>query len=406
MKRSMDTGSFDGKGLQVCMLVRNDMLNDPRVARHAEGLGVHDFRVTVVCLASARTVAREMRSSYEILRVKSRILLTTEQLALRIRSRSLLRMIVRLVQIVALQLAFFRTARKVGAHVYCANDLDTLLIGVLAAGSQRKLVYDSHELWTDMLISVPEYLKRILRLYEGLLIKRVDVVMTVNELIGKVIASRYSVASPIEIVYNCPVLKKEQRSTRVARKSRLKTVLYQGRYVPQRGLENIVKAARHLLPDIRLLFRGYGSIEQQLREIAIGAGNVKFVRPVPMERMIDAARDAEVGIVSYVPSNLNNYLASPNKLFEYMHAGLPIAASDIPFMKKVVCENEIGVVFDPRDPEDIARSLNKITRQPALRHYRKMIMAAAEKYSWQNEEKKLLRAYARLGETFRQQKAH
>lgn len=129
------------------------------------------------------------------------------------------------------------------------------------------------------------------------------------------------------------------------------------------------------------------------------------MRPVPMERMIDAARDADVGIVSYIPSNLNNYLASPNKLFEYIHAGLPVAASDIPFMKRVVCENKIGVVFDPRDPEDIARSLNKITRQPALGHCRKMIMAAAEKYSWQKEEKKLLRAYARLGEAFRQQKA-
>jgi glycosyltransferase involved in cell wall biosynthesis len=387
------------------MLVTNDMLNDPRVARHAEALGVHNFRVTVVCLASARTTAQETRSNYEILRVKNRILLSLEQLALRIRSRSPLRIIVRLVQIAALQLAFFRTAREVGAHVYCANDLDTLLIGALAAGSERELVYDSHELWTDMLITVPEYLKRMLRLYERLLIKRADVVMTVNELIGKVIASRYSIASPIEIVYNCPVSKKELPSARTARKIRFKTALYQGRYVPQRGLENIVKAARHILPDVRLVFRGYGPIEKQLREIAIGARNVKFVRPVPMERMIDAARDADVGIVSYIPSNLNNYLASPNKLFEYIHAGLPVAASDIPFMKRVVCENKIGVVFDPRDPEDIARSLNKITRQPALGHCRKMIMAAAEKYSWQKEEKKLLRAYARLGEAFRQQKA-
>jgi glycosyltransferase involved in cell wall biosynthesis len=311
-----------------------------------------------------------------------------------------------MLQIVALQLAFFEAARKTPAHVYCANDLDTLLIGVLAAGSDRRLVYDSHELWTDMLVTVPESVRRMLRLYENFLIKRADLVMTVNELVGQVLASRYSVTSPIEIVYNCPAATKTQRSTRRVKRSRLKTVLYQGRYVPQRGLENIVKAAWHLLPDVRLVFRGYGPIEEQLRALASGASNVKFVQPVPMERMVDAARDADVGIVSYVPSNMNNFLASPNKLFEYIHAGLPVAASDIPFMRKVVCDNDIGVVFDPRDPESIARSLNQITRQQALRHHRKMVMAAARKYSWQNEEKKLLRAYTRLGDAFRQHRAH
>lgn len=115
-----------------------------------------------------------------------------------------------------------------------------------------------------------------------------------------------------------------------------------------------------------------------------------------MRELIDVTRTADVGIMSYIPSSLNNYLAFPNRLFEYINAGLPVAASDIPFLRKVICDNEIGVVFDPKDPHSIARSLNQITRTKELRRHRKMIVAAALKYDWQTEEKKLLHAYARF----------
>lgn len=130
--------------------------------------------------------------------------------------------------------------------------------------------------------------------------------------------------------------------------------------------------------------------------LASGSKNIRFAQPVAMRELIDAARTADVGIVSYIPSNLNNYLASPNKLFEYINAGLPVAASDIPFLRRTICDNDIGVVFDPKDPHSIARSLNQITRTKELRRHRKMIVTAALKYNWQTEEKKLLHAYARL----------
>jgi glycosyltransferase involved in cell wall biosynthesis len=115
-----------------------------------------------------------------------------------------------------------------------------------------------------------------------------------------------------------------------------------------------------------------------------------------MRELTDVARTTDVGILSYIPSNLNNCLASPKKLFEHINAGLPVAASDIPFLRRTVCDNDIGVVFDARDPHSIARSLNQITRTKELSRYRKMIVAAALKYNWQTEERKLLHAYARL----------
>ena len=396
MTTSTHTRTLDRDKPRVCMLVRNDLMNDPRVTRHAEALGTHGFKVIVVCTASERTPTKEIRSDYEVLRVGTGISLIMERLAQRTKRRSALRTIVRLVQIFTLQLTLLRAARRIPTHVYCANDLDTLLIGVLASGLDRKLVYDSHELWPDMLATIPEFARRMLRVYEGLLIRRTDLVMTVNELIGQVLQSRYSVAKPIEIVYNCPPARAGLQKRKDSKRGRLKTALYQGRYVPQRGLENLVRAAEFLLPDVELLFRGYGPIEGQLKMLASGSKNIRFAQPVAMRELIDAARTADVGIVSYIPSNLNNYLASPNKLFEYINAGLPVAASDIPFLRRTICDNEIGVVFDPKDPHSIARSLNQITRTKELRRLGKMVVAAALKYNWQTEEKKLLHAYARL----------
>jgi len=283
--------------------------------------------------------------------------------------------------------------------VYCANNLDTLPAAILAAGFDRKVVYDAHELWPEM-IAAPPFYRKIAQKFEGFLARRADLVMTVNEMIANVLASRCSINLPVHI-YNCPRVGMRKGAIRRTRKRGPKVVLYQGIYYPERGLENLVKASSLLLSDVRLVLRGYGAIENQLRELARGATNVSFEPPVQMEKLVDAARIADVGIVPYLPTNLNNYLASPNKLFEYIHAGLPVAASNMPFARKLVEENGIGVVFDARDVRSIAQGLNRITRQSQLRRCRRNIIAAAAKYNWQVEALKLLRSYARFRDAFR-----
>jgi glycosyltransferase involved in cell wall biosynthesis len=99
-----------------------------------------------------------------------------------------------------------------------------------------------------------------------------------------------------------------------------------------------VIAADYLLPDVRLVLRGFGIIERELKALSVGRANVRFENPVDTNKLVSAAGEADVGIIPYLPTNLNNYLASPNKLFEYIQAGLPIAASDSPVMRRVVLE--------------------------------------------------------------------
>jgi glycosyltransferase involved in cell wall biosynthesis len=387
------------------MLVTNDMLNDPRVARHAETLGNQGFSVTVVCPLTQRTKSREARNTYEIIRVRSGVFDHLAEVSNR-RKRQIkssqnngpaivLRIILALIRISALQLKLLRSAQKIHADVYCSNDLDTLLIGVICAGFERKLVYDSHELWTDMLIGVPPFIKAVLRQIEKHLIRRADAVMTVNEYIAKELKSRYAFDRTVHVVYSYPILPVGKKIG-PRRTDPVKKVLYQGRYSPERGLENLVRASEYLLPDVELVLRGYGEIEKDLRRLASSHENVHFETPVKMEDLVEAAQNADVGVVSYMPTNLCNYLASPNKLFEYIHAGLAIAASDMPFLRKIVQEDGIGILFDPRNPRNIAEALNTITRPAELERCKNNVALASGKYTWGSESGKLVHMYREL----------
>jgi glycosyltransferase involved in cell wall biosynthesis len=272
------------------------------------------------------------------------------------------------------------------------------MLAVLASGLDRKVVYDSHELWPDMLVGVPTFLKRVLQSYESVLVRQADCVMTVNEFIAQELANRYTVKSPVHVVYNCASTQTSAAEKKPQKREvgRTKVALYHGWYFPERGLENLVKASEFLSPNIMLLFRGAGKLEGELRRLASHRRNVRFERPVSQTEVVEAARLADVGIVPYLPTNLCNYYASPNKLFEYLEAGLPVAASNLPFMRKFVLENDIGTLFDARDPRSIAGALNKITRQDTLSHYRRNVVLATRKYNWSVESRKLLNVYANL----------
>jgi len=410
-----DHTSHNTRKPRICILVTNDMFSDSRVDRHARTLASHGFEVAVVCSASDRTSAKESRENFRILRVRSGINDRISAIAQRLRQMSgtttphqrllssknkdlkwVVKLVLRTLRLTLFQLAMLRAARRINADIYCSNDLDTLLIGVVAKGHSSRLVYDSHELWPDMLIGVPEYGKMILRSWEGILSRRADAVMTVNEFIADVLMSRYSLKPPIYVVYNCPTPATHRNRAPGRRNRRLKVVLYHGGLTPERGLENLVRAAHHLLPDIVLTFRGSGIIEGELRNLASGLSNVRFEPPVEMRQVVDAASRADVGVIPYLPTNLCNYYSSPNKLFEYIEAGLPIAASNLPFMKKIIFENEIGAVFDPRDPSSIAEVLNKMTRTPALNRYKRNITWVRRKYNWNVEMEKLVKVYEGL----------
>jgi len=413
--------------MKVCIFVTNEATRDPRVSRHAETLGAIGHQVLVVCPISNSLNWTEKRELYTIRRCKkyvsirdlvrprrekgsvspSSVTRHAEQSTKSTKSfsRSFLTSAIQTFARFAVYPAYltwtmWRIGKEYNAHVYLTNDLDTLLAGVLCAMASRTLVHDAHELWPDQFIGMEAYgpfAIAWLRMIEGLLLRRVNVIVTVNEFIAEELHKRYRVRKP-RVVLNVPALQHyERKRCRQRRRTSRRIALYQGLFTYHRGLENLIHACRFLEHDVTLVLRGYGPNEHQLRELARPHKNCRFDGPVKMNELISAAANtADVGIVPYVPVNINNYFASPNKLFEYVQAGLPVVGSDLPFLRKIILGNKIGYVFNPQDPRSIAEAINAATRDGVLPTLRNNVLKIRRQYSWSEEQKKLIKIVQEL----------
>jgi glycosyltransferase involved in cell wall biosynthesis len=115
-------------------------------------------------------------------------------------------------------------------------------------------------------------------------------------------------------------------------------------------------------------------------------GRVHLLGPVDPDRVIATARSADVGVSFIQNVGLNNYYSLPNKLFEYVHAGLPVVASAFPELERVVVGRDIGVTCDPADPHAIARALGELLGDDERRaRMRANALAAAGELSWEAE---------------------
>jgi glycosyltransferase involved in cell wall biosynthesis len=285
-------------------------------------------------------------------------------------------------------------AFRIRANVYHCNDLDTLDIGALMALAGGKLVYDSHELYVEQISS--SLLKSFYFTFERLLVKFADVVISVNPMIAAELQRRYSLGK-VHVVLNCP----EAPAQRIGRaktgvRSGFVTVLYHGGFYADRGLENLILASRRFRKGVRLIMRGEGELEGKLKALARGLRNVTFEKKVPMNAVVESASSADIGVLPYVPTDLNHYYCSPNKLFEYIQAGLALAVSNLPFLREIVVGNEIGVVFDPTNPEDMARQIDLVSRPKNLVAFHRKVCEIRDRYTWKHEKRQLYVAYKAL----------
>jgi len=103
------------------------------------------------------------------------------------------------------------------------------------------------------------------------------------------------------------------------------------------------------------------------------------------------------GLVTFLPAP-NHIDAQPNKMFEYMSAGIPVIASDFPLWREIIAGNDCGLLVDPLFPEKIAEAIDYLVTHPedAERMGRNGRKAVLERYNWQNEERKLLEFYERV----------
>jgi glycosyltransferase involved in cell wall biosynthesis len=298
----------------------------------------------------------------------------------------------------------FKIVKSEPAVIYHAHDLNTLLVAFWASRRHGAgLVYDSHELFIET-STLPEVQKKVWKIVERLLIHRAHKVITVNGSIAEELSTRYNILLPM-VVMNAPNLSsrpgfrrgKNLLRQRLELDKEVPIILYQGGYTPNRGLENLILAAHSIEKGI-IVFMGWGRLEDTLRQLVISEKldeRVKFTDPVPPELLLKYTQCADLGVIPYQFVGLNNYYTTPNKLFEYMMAGLPVIGSDFPELRRIIIEYGLGQVFDPDDPKDIAKKISVILSDPAnLKRYKQNGRKAANIFNWENESKKLISAYS------------
>jgi len=300
---------------------------------------------------------------------------------------------------------YIRDMPREPAVVHC-NDLDTLLVGVLAKRYYGcRLVYDAHEFYP---VSDPHgkwFDITFFSLIERLLIRHVDAVVTVNPMLGEAMRAAYR----LERVYSvpnaepwtgeCPEPDAGSEMQRLAN-GRMK-FLFQGRFTPGRGIDELIEGWAAVDGERAALFlRGP---DNMWREAAIEKAaqlgllhrSVYFLDAVSEDELVAAAAEADIGVIPYKPLILNDRLSCPNKLSQYLHAGLMVLANDLPYVKSVLSEAEAGLFYTSADLPTLAAAVSEILDDPTLlrrgranaRHF------ARERFNWQVQGEVLLALY-------------
>jgi glycogen synthase len=264
----------------------------------------------------------------------------------------------RLLRLARMTAGLYRTGRILGRFdVVHANDLDTLPAAwLLARADGARLVYDAHELYTDQEPDPPRFHRAVAAALEGALARRADAVVTVSEPIARELQERLRLPETPAAVLNAPEREETNPPPRADGPLR---AIYQGAMGPGRPLEDLLVAAEHA-PEVKFTLRVAGADPEALRKAAAYLPNVEVVDPVQPDRLVEALRGYDVGLVINRPVTRNDELVLPNKLFEYLMAGLAVVVPRLPGMTPLVEGEAIGLTYEPGRPETLAASLSQL----------------------------------------------
>ncbi len=262
-----------------------------------------------------------------------------------------------------IKLFFFLLFKRV--DVLLANDLDSLLANYLASVlKNKKLVYDSHELYVES----PEIINRrkvqkIWKRIEKLCIKRVDLGITVSDSIAKHYQKLFN--KKFIVIRNVPFCNAGVPAVDnpISFFENDNIILYQGSLNIGRGLETAIESFS-LIDNAKLAIIGDGDIMEDLKQLAVKlkvSEKVIFTGRVSQNVLPVYTRQATIGLSIEEKLGKNYEYALPNKLFDYIHAKVPVIVSALPEMEKIVKKYNVGELF-------VREENNTINNQQAEKH--------------------------------------
>ena len=382
--------------VKICMHVRGVARTDVRVMREATVLAEAGFSVSIIDIENDPT--RPTEEDLGEIHVKH-MLRPDWFIPPRFKPW---RIIKTMQKLLTTTLSLIRTP----ADIYHAHDINALVPCYIAAQLHRKLlVFDAHEMplheledirrrWARALIT--QLFASIARTCAG--------VITVSPLIIREMYRRYHVTE-VPLIRNILPYRVVPRSNRLRQyldlSSNVRIVLYQGNLQPNRTLDKLVRAARFLERDIVIVLMGRSVVSTQAELEALVAKEgvaerVKIIPPVAYEELLDWTSSADIGAIAYAPDHsINARVELPNKLFEYLMAGLPVIASQLPSVSEIIETYDVGRVLSSVEPAAIGAEINAMLADRARleRMHRNALEASLHDLNWEKEGQQLLRLY-------------
>ncbi|HSK72880.1 MAG TPA: glycosyltransferase [Pyrinomonadaceae bacterium] len=272
-----------------------------------------------------------------------------------------------------------------------ANDIDTLPLAVKLAENKAKVIFDAHE-YAPLeheesrrfrLLRQP-FVEYLCREY----LPKVTAATTVCQGIADLFERNYG--RKFSIITNASEYREISPSAVNPEKIRL---IYHGGAFPGRGLENQIEMMNFLDEkyELNLMLLGDEKYIERLKKIAGSNVNIKFLPPVSFAEIIDFTNQFDIGVYSLAPTNTNNRLALPNKLFEYIQARLAIVVSPSPEMKRLVEEFDLGIVAKDFEPQSLAQVIEQLSAEK-ISYYKNQ----ADKHAFELSAQKNKEIFLRL----------
>ena len=406
--------------MRIAMVVWNEFRNDARVLKEAETLQAEGYQVTVHALHTPGiTTEREtLGSGVRVVRVERSLLWkwrkrntsssagpgistgTTTAVG-PIGKISFSRRAPRIMARLWTHLGLIAQMVKSRPDVVHAHDVNTLPTAWLAAVLTRSpLIYDAHEISTGR--EGYASFRSLVGCVEKRLMPRAAGTITTTDTRAKFFARAYGITRPL-VLQNRPCLASIERSQRIREELQLDQpwpiVIYQGGLQQGRGLERLVEVAAQV-EDAYFVFIGAGRLETMLMDRARSMkieSRVRFIPTVPLQELLHYMASADIGVQPIENTCLNHFSTDSNKLFEYVQAGLPVVASDLPEIRRVVNEHELGILVPAGNSGALAAAINELVRDLEKRaRFCDNANRAAEALSWEAQEHELTQLYKQV----------
>lgn len=252
----------------------------------------------------------------------------------------------------------------------------------------KPLVYDSHEYFTEVpeLINRPR-VKHIWEWIEKKTVPKIKYAFTVCNSIANIYTEKYG--TPFKVVRNIPVSAKTSFKNKYVENDK-KIILYQGAVNMGRGLEQVILSMQ-FIENAKLIIAGDGDIKADLEKLVEKENlqnKIEFTGRLSIEALSKLTPQADLGLSIEEDLGLNYRFALPNKLFDYIHAQVPVLITNLPEMAAIVNHYKIGEITDSLEPLHLSKKIiDALNNSEKRKVWQSNLTLAAKELTWGNEEK-------------------